>query len=107
MGAVAAIDGNCGPAVFEDADFRAAGDDDAAVDGENVAFVEDAFGAGDAVDDLVVDRGAESGGIAVVTLEGGDGAEFGDFFHGDLLEIHRGGAGDNVGRDRVVDLAKG
>ena len=82
-------------------------DDDAAVDGEDVAFVEDALGVGHAVDDLVVDRGAEGGGIAVVALEGGDGAEFGDLFDGDLLEIHGGGAGNDVGRDRVVDLAKG
>ena len=55
-------------------------DDDAAVDGENVAFVEDALGAGHAVDDLVVDRGAERGRVAVVALEGGDGAEFGRSF---------------------------
>ena len=55
-------------------------DDDAAVDGEDVAFFEDALGVGDAVDDLVVDRGAEGGGIAVVALEGGDGAQFGDLF---------------------------
>ena len=47
-------------------------DDDAAVDGDDVAFLEDALFAGNAVDDLVVDRGAEGGGIAVVALEGGD-----------------------------------
>src|SRR5271170_1993257 len=34
-------------------------DDDATVDGEDVALFEDAFGVGNAVDDLVVDGGAE------------------------------------------------
>ena len=39
MGAVAAIDGNCGPAIFEDADFRAAGVDHG-LDGEYHAGLE-------------------------------------------------------------------
>ncbi len=82
-------------------------DDDAAVDGEDVAFGEDALGVGDAVDDLVVDRGAEGCGEAVIALECGDGAQFGDLFDGDLLEVHRRGARDDVGRDGVVDLAEG
>ncbi len=82
-------------------------DDDAAVDGEDVAVFEDALRVGHAVDDLVVDRGAERGGIAVVALEGGDGAEFGDLSDGDLLEIHGGGAGNDVRRDGVMDLAEG
>ena len=82
-------------------------DDDAAVDGEDVPLFEDALGVGDAMDDLVVDRGAEGGGVAVIALEGGDGAEFGYLFDGDVLEIHRGRAGDDVGRDGIVDLAKG
>ncbi len=45
-------------------------------------------------------------GIAVVALEGGDSAEFGDFCDGDALEVHGGGAGDDVGRHGVVDLAE-
>ena len=81
-------------------------DDAAAVDGEDVAGLEDALFARHAVDDLLVDGGAEGGGKAVVALEGGDGAEGGDLFDGDALEVHGGGAGDDVGRDGVVDLAK-
>ena len=46
-------------------------------------------------------------GIAVIALEGGDGAEFGDLFDGDLFEIHGGCARDDVGRNRIVDLAEG
>ena len=82
-------------------------DDDATVDGEDVAFFEDALGVGDSVDDLVVDRGAEGSGIAVVALEGRDGAQFGDLCDGDLFEVHRRGAGNDMGRDGVMDLAEG
>jgi len=49
-------------------------DDDAAIDREDVAFGEDALGVGHAVNDLVIDRGAQGRGEAMVALEGGDGA---------------------------------
>jgi hypothetical protein len=45
-------------------------------------------------------------GIAVVSLEGGGGSEFGDLGDGDALEIHGGRAWLDVWRDSVVDLAE-
>ena len=47
-------------------------DDDAAVDGEDVPFGEDAFSVRHAMNDLVVDRSAERSRVAVVALEGSE-----------------------------------
>src|SRR6202453_5440784 len=59
------------------------------------------------MDNFVVNRGAEGGGIAVVALERSDGTQFGNFLDGDLFEIHSGGAGQDIRRDRIVHQAKG
>jgi hypothetical protein len=88
MGAIAAVNGNCGPTVLEDADFRAAGIDHR-FDGEDHAGLETrAFtgvaevgnlgifvhGAADSVADKLADN-AEAFGLAELLNGGGDVAE--------------------------------
>ncbi len=64
----------------------------AAVDGDDVALLEDVLG-GDAVHHLVVDGGAEGAREAVVALEAGRGALLADVGLGDLVELQEAHAG--------------
>src|SRR5271156_4193259 len=81
-------------------------DNYAAVDRKNVALGENSLGIRHAVNNLVIDRSAQCSRKAVISLEGCDRTQLRDLLDGNLLEIHRRSARDDVGRNRVVDLAK-
>ena len=80
--------------------------DDAAVDRDDVAVLEDTLGIWDTVNDLFIDGGTERGGVAVISLEGGLHAELRDACGGSVFQIHGGRAGLHDGGDGVVDLAQ-
>src|SRR5258708_36706595 len=82
-------------------------DDDATVDREDVAVFKDALRVRHPVDNLLVDRGTQGRRIAMIALEGGDGAQLGDLAGCNLFKVHRGGSRHNMRGNGVVDLAEG
>ena len=65
------------------------------VDGDDVPVLENRRGRGDAVNDLLVDGGADARGEAAIPLEGGNGAmEANEALH-DLVDLLGGNAGSN------------
>ena len=75
--------------------------DRAAVDRDQVSGREPGLGAGDAVHDLVVDRGADRRRVPVVPLERGDGTGRADLPLGDRVQVLGGDAGLDRGRQHV------
>lgn len=65
-----------------------------AVDGDDVAVLEDGLVVRDAVDDDLVDRGADGRGEPAVPEEVRLRSVLGDHLAGDLVQVQRGGAGD-------------
>ena len=76
-------------------------EEDAEIEADDVALLEDAS-RGDAVDDLLVDRDADRGGIAPVALEGRHGAELA----GPLLGVEVEVARPDAGPDERLELAE-
>lgn len=65
-----------------------------AVDGDDVAVLEDGLVVRDAVDDDLIDRGADGRGEPAVPEEVRLRTVIGDHLAGDLVQVQRGGAGD-------------